>query len=108
MNENSFLQNLRLSHFFVLTVAFLGPIAPSCWLPSANLVCGTSHLTHQTDAADVDCIANSMVSIPYSFLQSFDQPIKHIPSIMATGLCLLVQLSKLLPCMASAFFRFSH
>src|SRR5258708_16160821 len=104
MNENFFLQHLRLSHFFVLTVAFLGPIAPSCWLPSANLVCGMSHLTHQMDAADVDHIANSMASILYSFLWSFDQPIKHIPSIMATGLCLLVQLSILLPCTSSAFF----
>src|SRR5258708_27676719 len=102
-NENSFLQHLQLSHFFALTVAFLGPIAPSCWLPSANLVCGMSCLTHQTDAVDVGHIANSMVSIPYSFLQSFGQPIEHIPSIMATGPCLLVQLSKLLPGTSSAF-----
>src|SRR5258708_8352846 len=108
MNENSFLQHLRLSHFFVVTVAFLGPIAPSCWLPSANLVCGTSHLTHQTDAVDVDHIANSIASIPYSFLWLFNQPTKHIPSIMATGLCLPVQLSKLLQGMSSAFFQFPH
>src|SRR5260370_42639996 len=108
MNENSFLQHLRLSHFFALTVAFLGPIAPLCWLPSANLVCGTLCLTCQTDAADVDHIANSTASIPYSFLWLFGRPIEHIPSIMATGPCLLVPLSKLLPGTSSAFFRFSH
>src|SRR5258708_30003104 len=70
---------------------------------SANLICGMLHLTHQTDAADVDHTANSMVSIPYSFLWSFNQPTKHIP-IMATGPCLPVQLSKLLPGTSSAFF----
>src|SRR5258708_4003253 len=58
--------------------------------------------------ADVDHIANSMASIPYSFLQLSDQPTKHIPSIMATGPCLPVQLSKLLPGASSAFFQFSH